>query len=234
MMMVSLCLQTQRKSSSSGAMVLLCPGLSRLGALKVSLPLFVICRTQIRPWTWHGRMNPSGRAEGRGPSTHLRSWVKAQKKNKFQQEGREGRMKEGKKEKEREKKTQKGPKKEMKKDRALPWSSQSRKRGPSWLLQQIGMNFLAINSAGSWPHCLSLYKIQYFPFCYSWHNDKKGRNKSSPFLMKLLGILSLSELTWPLPFWFRGWHKSHIATWTSPWQPPPRFTQRQSWQFNIQ
>ena len=40
-------------------------------------------------------------------------------------------MKEGKKEKEREKKTQKGPKKEMKKDRALPWSSQSGKRGPS-------------------------------------------------------------------------------------------------------
>lgn len=63
------------------------------------------------------------------------------------------------------------------------------KRGPSRLLQQIGMNFLAINSAGSWPYCLSLHKIQYFPFCYSWHNDKKGRNKSSPFLMKLLGIL---------------------------------------------
>lgn len=113
---------------------------------------------------------------------------KPPQKNSNRKEGREGRRKEGEKEKEREEKKG-GPKKEIKKDRALPWSRQSGKRGPSWLLQQIGMNFLAINSAGSWPHCLSLYKIQYFPFCYSWHNDKKGRNKSSPFLMKLLGIL---------------------------------------------
>lgn len=186
-------------------MVLLCPELSWLGALKVSLPLFVICRTQIRPWTWHGRVSPSGRAEGRGPSTHLRRWVKAQKTNSNRKEGRQG----GKKGKRRKRGRKHPRKKEMKKDRGLPWRSQSGKRGPSWLLQQIGMNFLAINSAGSWPHCLSLYKIQYFPFCYSWHNDKKGRNKSSPFLMKLLGILFLSELTWPLPFWFWGWHESH-------------------------
>ena len=115
MMMVSLCLQTQRKSSSSGAMVLLCPGLSRLGALKVSLPLFVICRTQIRPWTWHGRMNPSGRAEGRGPSTHLRSWVKAQKKtNSNRKEGREG-WKKGKRRKRGRKKPRKDQRKKWRK-----------------------------------------------------------------------------------------------------------------------